>query len=89
MNLRLSADARSVYETGTYRTTIGRLLQAFDAKGQALRVSPGNPEKSGLLLRMQQRGSDTQMPPLGTEHVDHAGVALIRRWIEALPASGG
>ena len=40
----------------------------------------------GLLLqRMQVRDPHRQMPPLGTRSVDAQGLALLTRWISALP----
>ncbi len=47
-------------------------------------VTPGDPDLSQLYVRMNQRG-DLQMPPLGTEEIDTAGVRLIRNWIIAFP----
>jgi hypothetical protein len=40
------------------------------------------PDASLVLVRMQTRGSEAQMPPIGTRHVDEAGVAIVRRLIE-------
>jgi mono/diheme cytochrome c family protein len=88
MNLRLSPSDRDPHDTGAYRTALGRSLQAFDAQGQLLRVSPGAPGRSALFLRMQERGNERQMPPLGSERVDREGLAVIRNWIAALPPSG-
>jgi mono/diheme cytochrome c family protein len=50
------------------------------------RIAPGDPDASGLLARMKARGSDQQMPPLATEHVDPAGIAAVRAWIGQLSA---
>lgn len=46
-----------------------------------MRIEPQHPERSALLQRMASRYGALQMPPLGTEIVDAAAVALIRRWI--------
>ena len=48
-------------------------------------VAAGAPERSVLLYRMAKLGSG-RMPPLASEHVDHAGVDLIARWIAELNA---
>jgi hypothetical protein len=49
-------------------------------------VEPGQPERSVLFLRMGQRGlGSLQMPPVGTEFVDDAGLAAVRAWIATLP----
>jgi uncharacterized repeat protein (TIGR03806 family) len=46
-------------------------------------IAPGNPDASVLLARMNRRDAN-QMPPLATNVVDAAGVALIREWITSL-----
>jgi hypothetical protein len=84
MDLRLLLSDRSPEDTAAYTTTIGIELQYFDDSPLTLRVVPGDAEQSGLLFRMSMRGPDTQMPPLATELVDDAGVALVRAWIESL-----
>jgi len=47
-------------------------------------VSPGEPEQSILLARLQRRGRG-QMPPLATSLVDESGVKLLTEWIRSLP----
>lgn len=89
MNLRLSVHDREPADTGAYRSTLERPLQAFSARTDVLRVAAGAPARSALLLRMQERGSDAQMPPLGSERADPEGIATIRRWIVGLSARGG
>ncbi|MFO0617936.1 MAG: hypothetical protein U0414_35425 [Polyangiaceae bacterium] len=59
-------------ETATYETAIGDI------------VEPGDPEGSELFQKMSHRGEGKQMPPLATDVVDDAGVALMRRWIGGL-----
>lgn len=46
-------------------------------------VAPGQPERSVLLHRLQQRGRG-QMPPLATSLVDTQAVELLREWISEL-----
>jgi hypothetical protein len=58
-------------ETHAYRTT--------DAC-----IEPGRPDDSPLIELVGKRGRFRQMPPLATEKVDTAAVALLRRWIEAM-----
>lgn len=82
MDLRLSVADRHVEDTGAYRTAVGRSLRSSGQPG--LRIAPGAPDRSGVVARMSRRGDDAQMPPLGSEVVDPAGVALVRRWIESL-----
>jgi hypothetical protein len=57
----------------------------FRAHGRSLlRISPGNPQESMLALRMGSRSPVEQMPPLGTQFIDAAGMALVARWIQEL-----
>lgn len=47
-------------------------------------ISPGHPELSEIVRRMEIRGPN-QMPLIGSDRVDEAGMALIRQWISSLP----
>jgi hypothetical protein len=49
----------------------------------AARMLPGEPSRSVLTLRMRAQGRD-HMPPIGPQHVDADGVALIDSWIREL-----
>lgn len=62
----------AVANTPTYRTVVGSL------------VVRGHPDDSKLIEKVSKRGFLKQMPPLATERVDDAGVALLRRWVEGL-----
>ncbi|MDD9967750.1 MAG: hypothetical protein OXR73_16060 [Myxococcales bacterium] len=84
MNLRLSVTDMSVQDTQTYVTTLSIPLQYFEGSPLQQRVVPGAPGQSGLLFRMMERGPDTQMPPIGTELVDPAGLAAVETWIAGL-----
>lgn len=66
-------EGSSAAETSTYRTAMGEV------------VEPGQPNESRLLELVAQRGRFQRMPPLATELVDAAGVALLSRWIEEMP----
>ena len=48
---------------------------------------PGSPDRSMLLKRMSVRGPG-QMPLIGSNQLDEQGIALIRKWIQSLPAAG-
>jgi mono/diheme cytochrome c family protein len=61
-----------------------------DAQGRpyTVRLEPGHAAGSAIVARMSVRGAGEQMPPIGTQHVDDAGVAAVARWIDSLdPAS--
>ncbi len=67
-------------ETGADQTSggpdAGSSLDTF-------RIAAGNSGSSEVIRRMNLRDRG-QMPPLGTEQVDAAGVATVRAWIDAL-----
>lgn len=70
-------------DTQSYETTLGVALT--EAGGALeLRVAPGDAAASGLVSRMSSRGDERAMPPLASEQVDEAGIALISRWIDDL-----
>lgn len=48
-------------------------------------VAPGSAAHSVLVARVDRRGVD-QMPPLASNQVDTAGVALLTQWIDGLTA---
>jgi len=50
---------------------------------------PLDPMRSLALARMNYRGSDTAMPPLGTHVVDPDGVAVVEAWILAMTQERG
>jgi hypothetical protein len=86
--LRLAADQTDPLQTTIYRETVGKLLdRAPIAASISLRVSPGQPDASALIARMQTRGSNDAMPPIATELPDPQGIAVVRAWIAALPAN--
>jgi hypothetical protein len=47
----------------------------------ALRIEPQHPDRSGLMQRVASRSPALQMPPLGTELIDHEAVSLLYQWI--------
>ena len=47
-------------------------------------IAAGDASRSVLVARMDDRLSDTKMPPLGSTVVDAAGVTLISDWINSL-----
>jgi hypothetical protein len=83
IGLFLSATAAAAAQPAI-ASTVGQPIRK-PAPGQspdaALRIKPGDPDRSGLVQRIDSRYSALQMPPLGTELVDKEAVALIRRWV--------
>jgi hypothetical protein len=49
-----------------------------------LRVAPGQPDRSGIVVRMASRWAALQMPPLGTELADEQALELVRQWIAGM-----
>lgn len=84
MVLRLAVESPSVEETDLYGSIVNQALQYYRGEGGSLRVTPGDPQASALINRMQARGPKEQMPPLATERADPAGVDLISQWITSL-----
>jgi hypothetical protein len=73
IDFSLRADEASTPgETSTYRTATDVCIE------------PGHPNESKLIELVSQRGRFNQMPPLASEVVDTAAVALLRRWIEEM-----
>lgn len=84
--LRLSIHERSLEDSALYRTNIGVTLDSWMRKGFALRIDPGHPNESAILVRMKSRAKADAMPPFASKHVDDTGVALIAQWIASLGA---
>jgi hypothetical protein len=85
MKLRLLVDHTSVEATDTYTTGVDIPTLGFDCGGGPCdRIEPGNPAASAVILRMSVRQPGVQMPPIGTEVVDDAGVKSVSDWISGL-----
>jgi hypothetical protein len=87
MVLRLYVEETDAPASELYRSIVDQPIQYFRAPEGSLRVVPGNPENSVLLSRMKERTTKQQMPPLGSEAIDEAGVELVRAWIAGLEPS--
>jgi hypothetical protein len=88
LRFRLDAtqlDGRSSVGFDPLRTGVGVAVNAPNWKGQ-VRIVPGDPDASLLYYLISHRGPGMQMPPIATRVVDEANVALVRRWIAAMPA---
>jgi hypothetical protein len=60
---------------------------AEDAPALRLIVTPGDPERSLLVHRMQSTRPQVGMPTIGHSAIDREGVALISGWIRAMKRS--
>jgi hypothetical protein len=86
MVLRLDTGETVAEESKVYQSLVGQKLQYFRDGNVELRVAPGEPDASGIIVRMSQRGATLQMPPLGTEVTDPTGIDKVSAWISALPS---
>ena len=73
----------SVAETPTYTTAVGK-DPLLGLPGADSIIAPGEPDKSSVVLRMQLRGDEDQMPPIASEEVDTTGVDAVSAWIDDL-----
>lgn len=72
----------SVESTPTHRTTVG--VTSLDPALPVTHIEPGEPEESGVYLRMTTLDPDIRMPPLSTRRVDEASASRLAAWIESL-----
>lgn len=93
MLLRVLVGDQDLEDTGVYNTAINQPTTASDELPVDWRIygsDPGSLEDltvmSAILYRMKQRGIEDQMPPIGTQMEDAAGLELIQSWILSLPA---
>lgn len=82
--LKVAELGGDVASTTIYATTVSQPTTGFTPTGTPLRISAGNPAESDVHVRMGQRGTLFQMPTVGTEDVDAAGVSAVDAWITSL-----
>jgi hypothetical protein len=85
LNLWLNVDQTTVATTSAYLTTVGQPNGIFNDQNVTARIEPGVPSTSSVWFRMNERGNNAQMPPLGTEVVDATGLGAVDAWIGSLP----
>jgi uncharacterized repeat protein (TIGR03806 family) len=54
--------------------------------GRRFDITPGQPDESILVFRMESRIPGIRMPSLGRQVVPEDAVELVRKWIETIPA---
>uniref|UniRef100_UPI00345B76B5 SO2930 family diheme c-type cytochrome n=1 Tax=uncultured Erythrobacter sp. TaxID=263913 RepID=UPI00345B76B5 len=57
------------------------------AGGHKVSIAPGAPDTSILVYRMSSTEAGVAMPELGRSTNDDDGIAVVRKWIEEMPAS--
>lgn len=94
MRLWVPVGLTTLQQTPTYLYTVGASGAGVPTVGWnpgTLRVAPHSPGTSAVHMRMNVRDSQpyplalNQMPPLATEQIDTAGLALVDAWINSLP----
>jgi hypothetical protein len=85
MYLRVLVGDSTPEATSAYETALNQELTKADNLGLALRIAAGDPDMSAIYVRMSQRYSENQMPPIGTEETDETGLAAVAAWIRSLP----
>jgi len=83
VNLQLAQSVMTGAPAGTVLRSMVSAPSRFraTAAAQPRIVTPGAPGSSVLVLRMQSRHPQAQMPPLGTRVPDSQALELIERWI--------
>lgn len=87
IDMRLWLDTTAlgaVTDTPTYKTTVNKPLAAANSTTSTARIVPGKSSESDVFFRMNERGTLTQMPPVGSEVVDATGLGTVKNWIDAL-----
>lgn len=85
LDLLVTTSGRDAELTSLYTTTVGVPVQSFLGHGVDLRIAPGDPDASAVVVRMASRVEGIAMPPLFTEIIDDDGLARVRAWIASLP----
>ena len=86
--LRLLVSDDTPAATQAYATAVNVLHTWLNAPPEAgdYRVRGGDPGSSELYFRTGVRAPGLQMPPVGSELADERGHAILKQWIEQLPA---
>ena len=87
LHMWLRVQDETVDDTRAFASAVGVYSSHGSfAPDATCRIAAGDASASVLVRRMETRGSQPQMPPIGTELVDTDGVAAVSAWINALPA---
>ena len=92
LKLRLSVGQTVLLATDIFKSTVNVPLGVWTGRTRSdgvpymLRASPGDAALSAIVARMSTRGSKDQMPPIGTEFVDEAGLSAVKAMVAELPS---
>lgn len=84
MLLRLDVGGESLEASPVYQSIVGQNADRFSSQQFPLRVAPGAPDESAIVVRMAAETKPLRMPPLSSDTVDVDGVEIVRRWIAEL-----
>lgn len=87
LNLWLRSDQLgTLADTTIYKSTVGQDVNLLPdgPEGYPVLVVAGDAQSSALFARLNSRGEEYSMPPLGTEDIDESGRDLVRAWIDSL-----
>jgi hypothetical protein len=88
LHMWLRVADETVEDTTSFTTGVGQFSNyRIDFATTPCRIEPMDTEHSVALLRMMSRTTSVEMPPLGTEIPDPAGIATLEAWIADLPAT--
>jgi hypothetical protein len=86
MYLRALVSHQTLESTGVFTTAINQRITGSNELGLEYRIKGGDDLTSAVHVRMNLRMVEDQMPPIGTEVKDMAGLMAIDAWIRSLPA---
>jgi len=84
MHLRLRVEDRAPEDTTIYTTTVDVPLDRWLVAPFTSRVVPGSSSLSAIVVRMSNRGTMDEMPPIATELTDPTGLDAVTTWIDGL-----
>jgi hypothetical protein len=77
-------DPENEVDFGLYVADLGAPADTAAYRTSERCIDAGDSDDSDLVSLMLERGGGEQMPPLATERVDEAAVALLRAWIDRM-----
>lgn len=84
LNLRLEVATLATVEETTSYSTIVDVPNQLVMPGVTALIEPGDVDASSIYVRMNARGTLSQMPEIGTEVIDSDAVAALTQWIADL-----
>lgn len=83
LRLRVLVGNTTVESTDIVKSAVNVAATRFQCNGCS-RIASGDAGASAVIQRMHARGGAAQMPPIGTELPDDAGINVVSDWIHGL-----